>query len=273
MSKLPLVSVIVAVFNGVNTLKRCIDSVLDQTYQDVEIIVMDGGSSDGSQKLLESYGNKISYWESKLDDGIADAWNKALTHVKGDWFLILGADDYLWNKEVFANVFEIQGVGNKLLVYGCVNNVSEKGIVDKNVGGEWSLSRFLAHPMYFSHQSVFCHTLLVDQIGGFNTSLRIAMDYDFLLRAIKVTTPYCMKNILISGFTVGGISGSCNNILTMFKEISGVKRKNGYNNLQIHYQFLILKAYVKYVIQKLLGDKYRGLLVNFYRKITKRTPV
>ena len=92
--KYPLISIIVAVYNGEKTLQRCIDSVFSQTYPHKELIIIDGGSTDGTVDILQTNNDKITYWKSEPDNGIYQAWNKALDHAKSDWICFLGSDDY-----------------------------------------------------------------------------------------------------------------------------------------------------------------------------------
>lgn len=81
MNRKPLISVIVAVYNGEKTLQHCIDSVSNQAYPHKELIIIDGGSTDGTVDILRADNDKIAYWESEPDKGIYHAWNKALDHV------------------------------------------------------------------------------------------------------------------------------------------------------------------------------------------------
>ncbi len=101
---LPRISVIIAVRNGAGTLQRALDSVFEQTYDDIELIVMDGASSDGTQAILERNAARIAYWRSEPDGGIYQAWNKALDHVTGDWICFLGADDRFHASDIVASV-------------------------------------------------------------------------------------------------------------------------------------------------------------------------
>ena len=96
----PSISIVVAVFNGAHTLQRCIDSVITQDYPDKEIIIMDGGSTDGTVDILRSNSRRIAYWESRRDRGIYHAWNKGLQQAHGEWIIFLGADDVLYNERV-----------------------------------------------------------------------------------------------------------------------------------------------------------------------------
>ncbi|MBP1762836.1 MAG: hypothetical protein H6Q64_2378, partial [Firmicutes bacterium] len=100
----PIISVIVAVFNGIRTLQKCIDSVDMQTYPNRELIIIDGGSNDGTVELIVKNTNKIKYWISESDQGICSAWNKGLSQAKGNWICFLGADDYFWDSNVLEQV-------------------------------------------------------------------------------------------------------------------------------------------------------------------------
>jgi len=89
---LPSITAIVAVFNGVDTLQQCIDSVAQQSYPAKELIVIDGDSKDGTVELLKASQEKINYWVSEPDSGVYNAWNKGLAKANGDWIFSLGSD-------------------------------------------------------------------------------------------------------------------------------------------------------------------------------------
>ena len=91
----PKISIITVVLNGVNTLESCIKSIVSQTYQNIELIIMDGGSTDGTLEILKRYHGKIAFWTSEPDRGIYDAMNKGTHHTTGDRILFLGSDDTL----------------------------------------------------------------------------------------------------------------------------------------------------------------------------------
>ena len=92
----PLFTIIIAVFNGAKTLQQCIDSVAQQSYPNKQLIIIDGGSTDGTVELLQANDQSISYWVSEPDAGIYNAWNKGLKQANGEWICFLGADDYFY---------------------------------------------------------------------------------------------------------------------------------------------------------------------------------
>src|ERR1700748_1400497 len=89
----PLVTVITAVFNGQPHIAGCLESVLEQDYPNIEHIVMDGCSIDGTVDVLRRYDDQIAYWKSERDSGVYDAWNKGLAEARGEWICFLGSDD------------------------------------------------------------------------------------------------------------------------------------------------------------------------------------
>src|SRR5437773_7028414 len=135
----PLISVVVAVFNGVETLMRCIGSVSRQTYKNSELIIIDGGSTDGSRDLIERNSRHIAYWESERDRGIYHAWNKTLKVAHGDWVCFLGADDYFVDDYVLARVAPHlkRGATFARVVDGRVNLVRKDGSVIGTLGSQW----------------------------------------------------------------------------------------------------------------------------------------
>ena len=107
----PLISVVTVAYNAVTTIEKTILSVINQTYPNVEYIIIDGGSTDGTVEIIKKYANKLAYWVSEPDNGIYDAMNKGLEYVTGDYVLFLGADDHLISYSV------IEQVCNKILLY------------------------------------------------------------------------------------------------------------------------------------------------------------
>jgi len=141
----PLITIIVAVLNAVKTLEKCLQSIIEQRYPYKELIIMDGGSTDGSVNLPQSYNNNINYWESEPDKGIYHAWNKALQHANGDWICFLGADDYFWNDQVLSNFHRHLVMAQKdgiHVVYGKVAIIDNMNRVQKYIGKPWEKIRW-----------------------------------------------------------------------------------------------------------------------------------
>ncbi len=140
------VSIIISVFNGRATLQQCIDSIRQQTLANKELIVIDGGSQDGTVDLLRANAEWISYWESEPDRGIYHAWNKALAHAHGEWICFLGADDFLWDPTVLERTgVQLQKLPQDIRVaYGRIMLIGEDGEPTRSIGQPWEQARSLS---------------------------------------------------------------------------------------------------------------------------------
>jgi glycosyltransferase involved in cell wall biosynthesis len=175
------VSVIIAVFNRAATLQRCLDSIFEQMAQSLEIIVCDGGSSDGSREILEANSARLSYWQSQPDRGVPHAWNMALTHATGEWVCFLGADDRFAQRNTVATLLDAGRDPTINYVSGQAVLVDDNGRARRIVGRRWDWERMkryqhIAHPGSLHRRSLFA------RYGNFDESYPIALDYDFLLR-------------------------------------------------------------------------------------------
>lgn len=101
----PLITIVTVCFNAVDTIEKTIQSVLNQTYQNVEYIVIDGASTDGTQDMINKYRDKLAYYVSEPDGGIYDALNKGVKYAHGDWIGILNCGDLFHDTEVLSNIF------------------------------------------------------------------------------------------------------------------------------------------------------------------------
>lgn len=176
----PLVSVVTASFNALAGLRRTVDSVAGQTSGDVEHVIIDGGSDDGTVDYLTGLGERVR-WISEPDEGIADALNKGIAMATGEWVIVLQAGDRFYDDEVLARVAPLLGDG-AAIVFGDI--VCEKnGRSFRRRAKELGLrSRF---HQTMPHQGMFCRRSLFANVGEFDTSYRVIMDYEFQLRALK----------------------------------------------------------------------------------------
>ncbi len=226
---LPKITIIVAVFNGAQTLRRCLDSIKAQTWQRTELIVMDGGSSDGTQSILETYSDIITYWESQPDRGIYHAWNKALARAAGDWICFLGADDYFWSPDVLERMAPHLALSaNARLVYGQIAIVSDMGTLIRCEGQPWDKARAsFQSVMTIPHPGLLHQASLFADKGRFDESFRITADYDLLLRELPMRPAVFVPNIVTVGVQRGGVSYSPATMPHMLRELARVRRKHG----------------------------------------------
>lgn len=182
---LPSVSIITVALNNSRYIEETIRSVLAQTYSDIEYIVIDGASTDGTVEIIGRYADRFASWLSEPDEGIADAFNKGLARSTGDYVLFLNSDDYFAVPEaVELAMHAAQASRMPEIVFGnCQIIDRETGHPVRRLDFGWSplafrLGRMVNHPALFAHRSYF------DRHGVFDTTFRIAMDFELLSRGI-----------------------------------------------------------------------------------------
>lgn len=225
----PLVSILTAVFNSATFLEDTILSVLSQDYDNLELIIIDGGSSDATQDVIRKYEHAIDYWISEPDEGISDAFNKAVILAAGDYVNFQGAGDYLVANDVVSGMMERVDADSDMLVCGRVQRVtatSERKVIQvfpKKYSAKFN-KRSLLFRMSLPHQALFTHKKMFDLYGLFDTKNVFSMDYEHLLRAYHNFPKVILRDIIFSAWREGGIgSGRVSEIL---REYSSIKIKN-----------------------------------------------
>ena len=209
MIKNPKISIITVVFNAVNTIIDTIESVISQNYKNIEHIIIDGGSQDGTIDIINKYSANIKYFSSEADDGIYDAMNKGISVASGDIIGILNSDDFYPNIFVLNNIVESFKKHNCDAVYGDLvyvkaNNISK--VTRYWRSGEYSISKIkngwmLPHPTFFVKKEIY------ERYGDYDTDLKSAADYEMILRLLykQNICVYYIPMILVN-MRVGGKS-------------------------------------------------------------------
>lgn len=191
-----LVSVVIPVYNSGVILERSLESVYLQSYKNIEVIVIDGGSVDSTINIIKKYESKISYWISERDGGIYDAMNKGLSAANGDYIYFLGSDDLMTRDGLFSVMSEISPSEKRLIV-------SDVLIEGKNKPTKPRF--FKGHPM-INHQAVIfnLHELKKDDMF-YDLKYKIHSDYDFICRYHNVYG-YVYIPVVLANFSASGIS-------------------------------------------------------------------
>ena len=225
------ISIITVVWNNEDTIKDAIDSVLAQTYENIEYIIIDGASSDGTVEIVKSYGNKITKFLSEKDNGLYDAMNKGIVQATGDIVGILNSDDFYIDEFVIEKV--VQEFKDKEVdsLFADLVFVKPENL-DKTVryydSSHFRPEKFAygwmpAHPTFFVRKEIY------DKYGTFKLDYKIAADYEILVRFLqKYKISYTYLNQVIIKMRLGGISTNgvkSNYILN--KEIIRACRENG----------------------------------------------
>lgn len=205
------ISIITATYNSAKTLEVCMDSVLNQTYDDIEYILVDGNSKDGTLDLIKSKAQKHENvsWISEPDKGIYDALNKGILKATGDVVGFVHSDDFLANKTIvskIANAFKSEKVDG---VYGNLHYVRFDNVDDviRNWKSQDFKIKLLGRGWMPAHPTLFLKSDIYRTNGKFNLDYRIAADYDFILRIFKnpLNKFYYLPET-ITKMRVGGLS-------------------------------------------------------------------
>jgi len=180
---MPKLSVITINFNDAAGLEKTIKSVVSQSFTDLEYIVIDGGSTDGSVDVIKKYADKINYWVSEKDKGIYNAQNKGIEKASGEYCLFLNSGDYLVDKEVLAGVFKYDYsediiYGNMMIDWG--NGNIRLGTMPDTISFFQMYTDTLWHPVSFIKKELF------EKYGCYDESYRMVADYEFFFRTIII---------------------------------------------------------------------------------------
>lgn len=241
----PKVSIIMPVFNAATTLEAALLSVMQQTYENKELIVVDGQSTDGSLTVLQRYGKNITHLISEKDSGVYAAINKGIDRASGEWIYIMGADDVLPCAGVLKEVFATDRSGVRL-IYGIVHQFETANTLVKKL----HVSKF-GRALYWRNtvhqQSAFYHRSLFNTMR-FDDSLKILADYDFHLRLFRDKVRSAHHRLVIARCSARGLSKNFNRKL--YSEELRLKRKR----LPLHLYLLN----VPWVVAKFLGKQVGG---------------
>lgn len=201
-------SVITINLNNSAGLKKTIESVVSQTFSSFEFIIIDGGSTDSSGRVIEEYSKHFTYWISEPDQGIYHAMNKGIKVAKGNYCLFLNSGDWLVNNTVLADVFSENPTAD--IIAGDVYYYdNQRNSIQWHVESPDILSAKILFQGSLPHQSTFIRRALFETIGYYNESLRIASDWLFFVEALlEKGCSYKHYQGVVSYFNMDGIS--CN---------------------------------------------------------------
>lgn len=203
------ISIITVCFNSEKTIEDTIQSVLQQSYSNIEYIILDGLSTDRTMDIIKKYEDQISTIRSEKDEGMYDAINKGIQLASGEVIAILNSDDFYINENTIANVMQTFKISKADSVYGdlfYVDSVETDKIKRYWKSGKFKASNFLygwmpPHPSFFVKKKIY------EQNGNFNLSLKSAADYELMLRFLyknRIST-YYLNKVLVK-MRVGGMS-------------------------------------------------------------------
>lgn len=258
----PLVTIITVVYNGAKYLQEAIDSVRAQSYPNIEYLIIDGASTDGTVDLVRANGDFINGWISEPDEGIYDAMNKGIARAKGTYIGLLNADDVLLPDGVSDAVQALEALGEPGYTCGSVELIDEFGKrfgTSTPFGEKLRISRrFLEMPC--PHLGVFVHRKIYKRYGVFDTGFRLRADYDLILRFIENDVPSVAIRSPLGKYRIGGASGG----MAAYVETYWVHRKQGVSPLLSSYYFLrsVGKTFTAAFIPKKIKRKLNRLTIS-----------
>lgn len=181
--QLPKVSVVMPAFNQVNFIERTLLSILNQNYPHLELIVIDGGSTDGTVEVLERYREHIAYFYSGPDKGQSDALNHGFSKATGEIFAWMNSDDLYLPGAIYSAVAAFESSPSASVVFGDWWSVdSDDAILDVNHAFDFNMGHFLYEGFHLNSQAMFWRREAHQRFGEFDVNLHSTMDYDLILR-------------------------------------------------------------------------------------------
>lgn len=220
----PKISIITVVFNGEKYLEETIQSVINQTYDNVEYIIIDGGSTDGTLDIIKKYEEQVDYWVSEKDTGIYDAMNKGIKVFKGDYINFLNAGDSFVNKDVLNDIFNNNG-NYADIIYGAISLRDDNMKYITHVNPK----KFTKFNLMFWGTGTLCHQAMfvsknIMQPYGLDYKLKGELNWYFdLEKRMKI---YKKLEIPIVNYSLGG-AGDINHRLNTKEAIKVMFRQNG----------------------------------------------
>lgn len=277
MTDQPIITIITSTFNAGKDLPWTIASIKKQTYPYVQWIVADGASSDDTVELLQENSDMIDVWFSEPDEGIYNAWNKALAYAQGDWVQFIGAGDELYEADTLAKVAEHLKTAHPKydFVYGQVMHISEKGRQKLYVSGEpwenyvgrWECGRIRLP----EHPAVFHHSSLFNDNPAFDLRFKIAADSYFLMKKINGDLLYLP--VIVDVMPRGGVSGTVSGGLSFYHEIEVMMKELSLSPPISHNVVIKIKYYFTATLLKIISEKQYGQFIDFTKKIRGKPKV
>jgi len=227
----PKISIITATYNNRHTIEDTLQSLLTQTYKNIEYIVIDGVSSDGTLDILERYRTHINILVSEQDNGVYEALNKGLVRATGDIIGFLHADDNFYSPSTMETIVSSFSTNNIVAAYGDLLYVLRSE--PQKIIRYWKSQAFdpslLKKGWMPAHPTLFFKRRIIEEIGVFDTRYHIAADYEYMLRMLLHYPPTAFHYIptIITCMKVGGKSNrSIGNIIRKMTEDYKIIKKH-----------------------------------------------
>lgn len=243
------ISIIIATYNAGKTLERCLHSLIKQKTNEIELLIIDGGSKDTTLSILYNHKQDIDFSISEPDKGIYDAWNKGMKHATGNWIMFVGADDYLMDGAIhtYIDFLKNNDTTNIDLISGKYQYIDTQGKLIAIYGQPYNFNIFKKY-MNISHGTSLHNKKLFEEVGGFDLNYKICADYELLSRK-KLNTLFINKPLLC--MQVGGMSFSIKGL----KETYKIRKQYHYISSLTNIFYFIKGSIGYYIKKRFLGFK------------------
>ena len=246
------ISVITVVYNNVDKIRKTIESCLSQTWDNIEYIVIDGGSKDGTVNIIKEYISKISYFVSEPDNGLYDALNKGISVSTGDWILVLNSGDYFCDSKSLENAMLIDDIEHVDVIYG--NSKRLVNGIESDFSASNNIEDLRFHPIYRHGSSLVRASLHKKYLFRLEKTKQFGygLDYDVIFRLYHDKKVFKMVDVYIQTFELDGIS---NNPLKSIKINYKISSQYGFNFDKFKYYMNCLYSYYKNYLYLLVTGK------------------
>jgi len=234
------ISLITVTYNAESTISRCIESVIAQSYPNLEYIIVDGGSTDNTLRIISGYKNNIDILITEPDHGIYDAMNKGIRMASGNVTGTLNADDFFADQEVLSAVAQAFSSSDTEIIYGNLDYINSAGKITRkwksHACGKNSFNRGFMPP----HPTFYCKRILFDKYGFYSLEYGSAGDYELMARFLHKwqVRSFYLNKVMVK-MQVGGISNS--NLMNRFKAWSFDLKAMRKNNVFLPVLAIVLK--------------------------------
>lgn len=256
----PLISIITVVYNGEKYIEQTIQSVINQTYDNIEYIIVDGGSTDNTLKIIKRCEERIDYWISETDSGLWDAMNKGVRLATGDILNFLNSDDFYITKH------DIDTVVRDLIRTKCDAWCGNVNMVTSEGKFLYTFRTQLHNPFFcLPHQALFYKRILHEKYGMYNQSLEYGADYDFYLKLASKKVTFFYNDYSVTSMRMGG-HGQQNPLKILVHNFYiQVKHNLPFWRAFFEFNFKVLRSSIRAFLES-LGLNF---VVEMFRKISR----
>jgi glycosyltransferase involved in cell wall biosynthesis len=252
----PLVSIVTPSFNQAPYLEAAMQSVLEQNYPNIEYIVIDAASTDGSYDIIQRYGSRLAYWASEPDRGQTDAINKGFSRATGTYLAWLNADDRLLPNAVAEAVSFLEGHEEIGMVYGDADYIDASGeVVGRFPAAQTDYHRLLTGYVHVPQQAAFWRAELWHLVGPLDPTFFFAMDYDLWVRLAEISRIHYLPS-LWAQFRLHADSKTIQNDHLAWDEMLRVHKRQGGS----WFSPIVAKYWVRRLVAPLIHSRRRRML-------------